>query len=109
MGCAGIVPDWLLMPNSKTTELYDLIRVMAGDLCAVLQQAFYLTLDSTTVFGVFLIMRYFIYFTRNPIASSLCDTKQLHLKPFITIRRRWADTFLTKQGMISARVCHYHC
>ena len=48
---------------------------MAGELCAVLLQAFYLTLDSPTVFGVFLIMQYFIYFTCNPIASSLCNIK----------------------------------
>ena len=48
---------------------------MAGELCAVLLQAFCLTLDSTTVIGVFLIMLYFTYFMCNPIASSLCDTK----------------------------------
>ena len=39
---------------------------MVGDLCAVLLQADYLTLDGTTVIGVFLIMHYFIYFTCNP-------------------------------------------
>ena len=48
---------------------------MVGELCAFLLQAFYLTLDSTTGIGVFLIMWYFIYFTHNPIASSLCDTE----------------------------------
>ena len=64
------------MPNNKTIPLHGLIRVMVGELCAVLLQAFYLTLDSTTVFGVFLIMSYFIYFMHNPIASSLCETKQ---------------------------------
>ena len=46
-----------------------------GKLYAVLLQAFYLTLDSTTVISVFLIMWYFTYFTCNPIASSLCDTE----------------------------------
>ena len=49
---------------------------MAGELCAVLLQAVYLTLDGTTVIGVFLSMCFFIYFTCNPIASSLCHTKQ---------------------------------
>ena len=44
---------------------------MVGELCAVLLLAFYLTLDSTTVIGVFLIMQYFIYFMHTPIASSL--------------------------------------
>ena len=48
---------------------------MVGELCVVLLQAFYLTLDSTTVIGVFIIMWYFTYFTCNPIASSLCSTK----------------------------------
>ena len=50
--------------------------MMAGDLCAVLLQADYLTLDGTTVIGVFLIVCYFIYFMHNPVASSLCSTKQ---------------------------------
>ena len=50
---------------------------MTGELCAVLLQAVYLTLDGTTVIGVFLSMHYIIYFMHNPIASSLCDTKQL--------------------------------
>ena len=50
--------------------------MMAGDLCAVLLQADYLTLDGTTVIGVFLGMYYFIYFMCNPIASSLCNTEQ---------------------------------
>ena len=44
---------------------------MAGELCVVLLQAFYLTLDSTTVIGVFLIMQYFTYFMHNPIIRSL--------------------------------------
>ena len=55
---------------------------MVGELCAVLLQAFYLTLDSTTVIGVFLSMWYFTYFMCNPIASSLCDTKH---PPYIKI------------------------
>ena len=55
---------------------------MAGELCAVLLQAFYLTVDSTTVIGVFLIMWYIIYFTCTPIASSFCDTEH---PPFIKI------------------------
>ena len=49
--------------------------MMAGDLCAVLLQADYLTLDGTTVIGVFPSMCYFIYFMCNPIAISLCDTE----------------------------------
>ena len=57
---------------------------MVGELCAVLLQAFYLTLDSTSVIGVFLIMWYFTYFTCNPIASSLCNTKHFpYIKNFI--------------------------
>ena len=48
---------------------------MAGDLCAALFQADFLTLDGATVISVFLIMCYFIYFMCNPIASSLCDTE----------------------------------
>ena len=57
---------------------------MGGELCAVLLQAFYLTLDSTTVIGVFLIMGYLTYFTCNPIASSLCDTEHPpYIKNFI--------------------------
>ena len=63
------------MPNNKTISLHGLIKIMVGELCAVLLQSFYLTLDSTTVFSVFLIMWYFIYFMCNPIASSLCNTK----------------------------------
>ena len=50
---------------------------MVRELCVVLLQAFYLTLDSTTVIGVFLIMQYFTYFMCNPIASSLCDTEHV--------------------------------
>ena len=36
LGCAEIVPDWLLMPNSEQFELPDLIRMVAGELCALL-------------------------------------------------------------------------
>ena len=53
--------------------------MMAGDLCVVLLQADYLTLDGTTVIGVFLSMCYFIYFMCNPVASSLCNTKHSRL------------------------------
>ena len=54
---------------------------MAEELCTVLLQAVYLTLDSTTDIGVFLSMQYFTYFMCNPIASSLCDTKHpLYIK-----------------------------
>ena len=48
---------------------------MVGEICAVLLQTFYLTLDSTTLIGVFLIMWYFTSFMCNPIASCLCNTK----------------------------------
>ena len=47
---------------------------MVGDLCAVLLQGDYLTLDGTTVLSVFLSMHYFIYFMHNLITGSLCDT-----------------------------------
>ena len=53
--------------------------MMVGNLCAVLLQADYLTLDGTTVISVFLSMCYFIYFMHNPIASSLCNTEQCTL------------------------------
>ena len=57
---------------------------MVGELCAVLLQAFCLTLDSMTVIGAFLIMHYFTYFTCNPIASSLCNAKHPpYIKNFI--------------------------
>ena len=57
---------------------------MVGELCAVLLQAFYLTLDSTTVISAFLIMQYFTYFMCNPIASSLCNTEHPpYIKSFI--------------------------
>ena len=62
---------------------------MAGDLCAVLLQADYLTLDGTTFISVFLSMQYFIYFTHNPMVSSLYDTKH---PPYIKI-------FLLKSGV----------
>ena len=42
LDCVEIVPDWLLMPNNKNNFF---IRMMVGDLCAVLLQADYLTLD----------------------------------------------------------------
>ena len=51
--------------------------MMVGDLCAVLLQVDYLTLDGTTVIGVFLSMQYFIYFMCNPIASSVYNTVYL--------------------------------
>ena len=45
---------------------------MVGDLCAVVLQAACLTLEDTTVIGVFLNICYFIYFKCSPIASYLC-------------------------------------
>ena len=62
---------------------------MARDLCVVLLQADYLTVDGTTVIGVFLSMCYFIYFMCNPIASSLCDTKH---PPYIKmLLKEWSE------------------
>ena len=69
---------------------------MVGDLCAVLLQVDYLTLDDTTVIGVFLSMCYFIYFMCNPITSSLCSTEHLpYIKSLLKSGVRGVYTIFT--------------
>ena len=70
-GYAEITSDWLVKSENEQLDLSAHIRVMAGHICVVLWGALYLILDSTTIYGVFLVMWYI------SIMSSLCDTKHL--------------------------------